>query len=93
MSDAAMPWCSRGIPLLRMIVPAGKLISIPHGIISIETKVYAQYVWETGAVAMRIWPVKKQAIAATIIYATLILAKRHPTTRDARKPLIATGLD
>jgi hypothetical protein len=44
-------------------------------------------------VAMRIWPVKKQAIAATIIYATLILDKRNPTARDARKPLIATGLD
>jgi hypothetical protein len=49
------------------MVPAGKLISILYGIMMRDTKVCAQYFYETGVVARRIWPVRKNTIAAAII--------------------------
>lgn len=92
MSDAAIPWCSRGIALLRIMVPQGKERSIPHGMMRTDTEAWAQYVYPTGAVATRTWPVRKQHIAANIMNATLTLERKNPTAREAQKPLAATGL-
>ena len=78
--------------IAEIMVPQEKERSIPHGMMRTDTKACAQYVCLTGAVATRIWPVRKQNIVANIMYVTLTLKRMNPTVREVRKPLAATGL-
>ena len=77
--------------LLRIIVADGKLISIPHGMMTSETNVWAQYVWWTGIVASRILPVQNAIIAMSIITPGPSLWSNNPVVTAAQKPERAGG--
>ena len=90
-SLAAIPWCFLATALLIISVPAGKLMSMPHGMISVVTNVCAQYTWPIGSVATRILPVKKASILMSITHPGPIREMTWPVVTAAMKPEIATG--
>ncbi|KAI4125170.1 MAG: hypothetical protein LQ338_004425 [Usnochroma carphineum] len=74
---------------LKIKVPAGKLISIPHGVISIDTNVWAQYVCCTGTVANKIVPTVKKRRATNMMYAWRIRDMSNPVVTAAQRPEMA----
>jgi hypothetical protein len=64
---------------------------IPQGIIINDTKVCAQYVCPTGAVASRINPMVKALKAIIMMILPGTRCKIHPVVIAAQSPLITTG--
>lgn len=76
---------------LMIKVPAGKLMSIPQGIMSVTTKACFQYVSWTGIVATRIEPTKNASMEMSITQPGPMREITWPVVMAAMKPEIATG--